>query len=218
MVAIFVVLLIAVLISVIGASLSQASREANYKSFAARLTNAKIEQRVYNDQLRRGALPTEAYDITIMLMKRAGYEPCIPFTAYATDTSFVRDIESYDSELVKLRREYVKFLHDKCGGPEPTEQEVYNEEDLWGGQTQRHAHYLFLTKAMIAVRQAHLSKGDVFHFKDLGTCLVKDLGYYRLPIMPVLCYSVEVVGMGQNRVVDVTDVRIHPVDVRHASI
>lgn len=108
-------LVFAVLIMIVVFLNAKDSKKRAYKNSASyeknrRKTNAKLEQRTMDTYMKHGYSADEAFKKSYEDMVLAGFEPCIPRSAYGKNSSYCEgkygfDPEYYDSYLVRDRRE-----------------------------------------------------------------------------------------------------------------
>lgn len=128
-------LVFAVLIIIVIVLNAKDSKKRAYKNSASyeknkRKTNAKLEQKTMDMYMKHGYSAEEAFRKSYEDMVSAGFEPCIPRSAYGKNSSYCKgkygfDPEYYDSYLVRDRR---KDIREEWRREHPSEEMLSEEE------------------------------------------------------------------------------------------
>lgn len=145
-------------------------------------TNATLERAVLHEYMCEGYSFSEAYSKTVYRMSELGFSACIPKEAYTKwlldaktydgsqsfieGTSYVYDVEQYDSYVVKQKREQLRKL-----GIPLTESNIYGKFP----KTQSGRDLLYQTGSAISKSEIIGKIGDFVVHADYGVCEIVNL-------------------------------------------
>lgn len=174
---------------------AKVARNRAYYAQSSRKTNAKLERRLVDQQMRLGLTFNEAYDAAQKKLIEKGFEPCIPRSAYGQgqfgkrvidenwETSYVYDPEQYDSQLVKARRESLQQTSSRI-----------DSKDLYKDFPKNYAEYLNDHKRLAATWRTY-KNGEWFTHPKYGT--VEVLNSQPGLVAGKASYTVKVIKTGE---------------------
>ena len=139
-----------------------------------RKTNAKLEQYTMDMYMKHGYSADDAFRKSYEDMISAGYEPCIPRSAYGKNSSHCKgrygfDVEYYDSFLVRDRRKDIK---EEWKREHPSEEMLSEEEievRIYQNFPKNNAQYIADLKRR-SKRSEAKPIGTFIIYPGLGTC------------------------------------------------
>lgn len=194
-----VLVIIVVFLSAKGFNKESERKQREYTK-SIRKTNAKLELELVKKYVKCGKTLDEAINLTHSDLSLAGFEPCIPRTAYSVDadTSKVsiyprgHSCQDFDSKAVKSLREDFRRETKKSGTEfsSNTEFEQQCEKYVYDNLPKTNWQYeLYLTRAIRKLDAVDV--GRFISYPGLGTCEVVALDYEKMQ------HTVKVVKTGQ---------------------
>lgn len=140
-----------------------------------RKTNATMERNLVDYYMKHGYSFDDAFRKSYEDMVAAGYEPCVPRSAYSKNacgvqSSHCENPRKYDSFLVQQRRDTIVHRWTKAHPGEPIPYESFDIE-IYQNFPQSEAQYLHDLKVQSVKSQA-IPIGEYVIYPGLGTCEV----------------------------------------------
>lgn len=149
-------------------------RQSSIREKDCRKTNARLEQKIMDTYMKHGYSADEAFRKSYDDMLAAGYDPCIPRSAYGKNSSYCEgkygfDPEYYDSYLVRDRR---KDIREEWRREHPSEEMLSEEEverRVYRNFPKNNSQYIADIKRRSNRAQAE-PIGTFIIYPGLGTC------------------------------------------------
>lgn len=149
-------------------------KETSIYAKEGRKTNAILEQKIMHEYMMQGLSADEAFRKSYEDIVKAGYEPCIPRSAYSTNSSRMKyhDPQYFDSWLVKDRRkDYTEEWKNTHPGEDIGKHREEIEERVYLDFPKNEAEYIRDIKTRAKRNQAE-PIGAYIIYPGLGTCEV----------------------------------------------
>ena len=149
-------------------------KETSIYAKEGRKTNAILKQKIMREYMMQGLSADEAFRKSYEDMVKAGYEPCIPRSAYSANSSSMeyRDPQYFDSWLVKDRRkDYTEEWKNTHPGEDIGKHREEIEERVYLDFPKNEAEYIRDIKTRAKRNQAE-PIGAYIIYPGLGTCEV----------------------------------------------
>lgn len=183
-------------------------RNSSNEALTYRKTNAVLERRIVDGFMKEGKTLDEAYHAGQAEICKRGFSPCIPKSKYGTvgftkdlmvfdtdESSYVGDIEEYDSEIVRERRK--QFRREKI---------AFDDELLYADFPTNNYECQKELEGLILRRHA-IPKGDLFTMPGIGVLEVVDYDYSKMKY-GIGYYIAKETETGETRRVSMSDKRI----------
>lgn len=206
---IIAVLIVVVVVSSLRNSSKESKREERIHTANSRKTNAKKERLLVDAHMKAGEPFDRAFELARQDIVKAGFEPCIPKTAYkscqpiwddlgAVETSECPDFQRYDSNAVRLRREEYKTRCRKAGRKHTEEgEEAYVYGDDFPDTAVKYARYLNNYQKTHQIDAVPV--GRYISYRGIGTCEVTALDFDKAE------HEVRVVLTGETKTIPFGD-------------